>query len=120
LSGFFAAFGLPPAVVHVGNLIVRKSAHFVEYAVLSVLIFRAARVTWPRRAEGHALLVAVGAAAAGACVDELRQYVISASRTGSVRDVVVDAAGALAGAAYLYRRARRPGARRWKRAQLDR
>jgi VanZ family protein len=98
---------ISPAVVHAGNLIVRKSAHFVEYAVLSLLIFRAARVTWPRRADWHPIAVAVAVATACACLDELRQYVITATRTGSVRDVVVDTAGALAGATYLYRRAGR-------------
>lgn len=107
LSGVFESLGIPPAVAHVGNFIVRKSAHFVEYAVLGVLIFRAARVTWPLRATWQPFVVAVAGAAACAGLDELRQYVVTATRTGSVRDVAVDAAGALAGASYLYRRARR-------------
>lgn len=107
LSGIFSALGIPPAVVGVGNLIVRKSAHFVEYAALSLLTFRAARLTWPLRRGLRPLAIALGVAVACACLDELRQYVLTDTRTGTLRDVLVDSGGAIAAVLFLYFRTRR-------------
>jgi VanZ family protein len=102
---------MPPHAIELGNFIVRKCAHFVEYAILSMLTFRAVRATWPRvtgaRLAGAAVVVAVLCAG----LDELHQYFGTLTRSGSPRDVLLDAfgatAGALVGASYLYRRARR-------------
>jgi VanZ family protein len=107
LSGIFGALGIPPAVVGVGNLIVRKTAHFVEYAALSLLTFRAARLTWPLRTGLRPLVIVLALAVACACLDELRQYVLTESRTGTIRDVLVDSTGAIAVVVFLYARARR-------------
>jgi len=100
--------GLPPAVIAAANLIVRKCAHFVEYAVLSGLSLRAARVSWTRWRPRRLLAFAVGLAVLHASFDELRQYLATTMRTGTLHDVVLDAAGALAGAlltvAYFRRR----------------
>jgi VanZ family protein len=74
--------------------LVRKSAHVTEYAVLAALWFVALtreRGLRPRRAAWLAFLVAVGWAA----LDELHQAV-EPTRTASVLDVGLDAAGALA------------------------
>ncbi|MGH7786029.1 MAG: VanZ family protein [Candidatus Binatia bacterium] len=107
---WLAALRLPPAAIELANLIVRKSAHFVEYAVLSMLAYRAvgaSRPAWSRRAV---LLAAVALAVACATVDELHQAT-TLTRTGSPKDVVIDSlgafAGALSGAALLYRWTRR-------------
>lgn len=109
---FVDALGLPPAVIAVANLIVRKCAHFVEYAVLGALILRAGRATWPARPWRHLVAVAVGLAVLYAGFDELRQYLSTAARSGTLHDVVLDAAGALTGAllvgAYLSGRCATP------------
>ena len=110
------ALGISPAVIVAGNFIVRKCAHFVEYAALSMLTFRALRTTWPQRRSRQLLAVAVALAAACAGLDELRQHVWTLSRSGTPKDVVLDTfgacAGAVAGVTYLYRgrRARRRAA----------
>jgi VanZ family protein len=111
---FIAALGLPPNMLAAANVIVRKCAHFVEYAVLSALTFRAVRTTWPRRTPAQLVLLVVAVAVACATLDELRQYLLTVSRNGTPKDVVLDVVGASAGAvvvaAYLYRRPRRRAA----------
>jgi VanZ family protein len=72
--------------------LVRKAAHVVEYAVLGGLWFRTLVHTWPRR-PGAAAWLAFALAVAWAVVDESHQATLS-SRTGSARDVALDAAGA--------------------------
>lgn len=100
------ALGIPPAVIVAGNFIVRKCAHFVEYAALSMLTFRALHTTWPQLRSRQLLAVAVALAAACAGLDELRQHVWTPSRSGTPKDVVLDTlgacAGAVAGVTYLY------------------
>jgi VanZ family protein len=93
----FEVLGLSPASIDLVNLIVRKSAHFVEYAVLSTLVYRAIGISIPGVAARRALLATVCLAMAIAAVDELRQTTMQ-GRTGSSRDVVIDGVGALVGA----------------------
>jgi VanZ family protein len=104
---------MPAAQIEAIVLIVRKCAHFVEYGVLAVLLWRAlwkpARRDprpWSWRPAGLAILIV----AAYAASDEIHQTFVP-SRQGSVRDVVLDTSGALAGmlatAALYRRRARR-------------
>lgn len=72
----------------------RKLGHLTEYAVLATLWYRARvhrTVAWAPEAARFALLVAVGYAV----TDEAHQALV-ASRTGSLLDVVIDAAGAAA------------------------
>jgi VanZ family protein len=95
---------IPSDVLAVGNVIVRKAAHFVEYAVLSVLALRAARATWPRARGGPLLSVAIVLAIACAGFDELRQYAASTARSGSLGDIAVDGAGAVVGGSWYRRR----------------
>jgi VanZ family protein len=101
------AFRPSPAHIEAGNLIVRKCAHFVEYAILSMLTFRALRALRPRLGARRLLVLAVLIAAAYASLDELHQWLWTQTRTGSVMDVLLDSVGALAGAVvgatYLYR-----------------
>jgi VanZ family protein len=111
---FAPALGLSPAVIEVGNLIVRKCAHFVEYAVLSMLAFRALRATRPQLAVRRLLVAVLALAAVCASADELHQHLGTLTRSGTATDVVLDAIGACAGAgagvAFLYRRTRRAAA----------
>lgn len=104
------ALGLPPTVVEVLNVIVRKCAHFVEYAVLSMLAYRAVTVSLGGRPARRAVVCAVALAVLCATADEVHQTT-TRFRTGSPKDVALDSVGALAGAltgaTFLYRRARR-------------
>jgi VanZ family protein len=92
-----AALGLPPQLVDVVNLIVRKCAHFVEYAILGLLAYRALRATRPRAAARGLLALAVGASIGVAAVDELHQT-RTLTRSGSANDFAINGLGALNGA----------------------
>jgi VanZ family protein len=101
--------GVPPALIDTANLILRKSAHFVEYATLSMLTYRALGMGAAGRSRWARLCGAVALAIACAAVDEMHQAT-TLSRTGTPRDVLLDslgaAAGALAGGLVLFRRGR--------------
>lgn len=71
---------------------IRKSAHFVEYAILAVLTFRAALLSAPRNPITTAVWVALFIVASLASADEARQA-FSPDRTGSPYDVLIDLAG---------------------------
>jgi VanZ family protein len=83
-------------------LIVRKAAHFGEYALLTALWWRALR---SRTADPAALAGAVAIAVVYAITDEFHQTFVD-GRTGSPVDVLIDAGGA-ATAALLISRYRR-------------
>lgn len=83
---------------------IRKSGHALGYAVLAGLIWRACRVgqgeaagRWSWRHAGFALALATGYAA----TDEWHQT-FTATRDGSLADVVLDASGAALGLAMLW------------------
>ena len=85
-------------------LIVRKCAHLAEYAILALLVWRALRRpagsaprpwSWPQ-AGWAVLFVALYAA-----TDEFHQSFVP-SRDASVRDVLIDTAGAIAGLLLLW------------------
>jgi len=87
--------------------VARKLAHFCEYLVLSVLLYRALDGrTFVRSIALRALALAALCAAA----DEFHQSFV-AGRTAAVRDCVIDATGAAAGLGLLALRARRLTAR---------
>jgi hypothetical protein len=79
---------------------VRKTAHFVEYAVLVILlwigfrgsVWNASEPRWSRRAAVAAVLGAI----AFAITDELHQTFVP-GRQGAALDVVIDSFGALSG-----------------------
>jgi VanZ family protein len=86
--------GLSPHQIDVIHGVMRKLAHFTEYAILGALWFRGltrSGVARPPAAAWLALVLSV----ACAVVDETHQSFVP-SRTGSARDVVLDSAGALA------------------------
>lgn len=97
--------GAPPEALRVVHALSRKAAHVAEYLVLGVLLVRALRQEGLRSPALAATAMALGVGWAG--LDELHQSVV-ATRTGSPRDVAVDAVGVLAGVALAARR-RHPG-----------
>lgn len=99
MAVIFALSAMPNDDVQRGLLyfLSRKVAHFVEYALLAGLWWRALRT---RLSPSAAVGVAVAVAMAYAVSDELHQLTVS-GRTGTPRDVAIDTAGAVAAAAFI-------------------
>lgn len=76
------------------NHLVRKNAHFVAYLVLGVLTFNALRVSGVRGFRN--VVIALGICILFAISDEVHQLFIP-GRSGEVRDVLIDSAGASVG-----------------------
>ena len=85
------------------EFVARKLAHFTEYALLTLLWWRALR---GRGSASRVLAAAVAIAVAYAITDEYHQTFVE-GRVGAVTDVLIDSAGALV-AALLIARSRRP------------
>ncbi|MBY0400726.1 VanZ family protein [Myxococcota bacterium] len=97
-----------PATRYKLYILFRKSAHFIEYAILALLSFRAALLSAARARVATACWIAIFFVATIAAADELRQS-YSSARTGSPYDVLIDVAGGvvgLAGVVILSRRLR--------------
>ena len=74
---------------------IRKSAHFIEYAILALLTFRAATLSAARQTQiATAGWVALFIVTSLATADEARQA-FSPVRTGSPYDILIDVAGGL-------------------------
>jgi VanZ family protein len=86
------------------HALLRKAAHFTEYAVLAALWFYA--VAWRRPAAG-ASWIALCIALTCAVADEAHQSALP-NRTGSARDVVIDASGAVVALSVVRRRRQPP------------
>lgn len=93
----FFGEGADQQTIGSGEGLLRKSAHFLEYALLAILWFRALRNNSPRRWKLTWFLSALIITAAWATIDELQQAFVSQHRTGSPWDVLLDSCGALAG-----------------------
>jgi len=76
------------------HFLVRKSAHFTEYAILSALWFRALRVHLSSLWRVRWALVGLIVSLSVAILDEVHQSFVP-SRTSSARDVALDFCGAL-------------------------
>lgn len=76
------------------NYIVRKMAHFAEYAVLAGLLFRAFRADSIMRWRVRWAACSFALAASWALLDELHQS-FTRTRGGSVYDSMLDSSGAL-------------------------
>jgi len=89
--------GMAPETIQSILFAVRKCAHMAEYAILALLLWRALRSGSALRAKISILFGAVllGCAVVAAS-DEFHQSFVK-SRTPSVRDVLLDIAGALIG-----------------------
>jgi VanZ family protein len=76
------------------NYVVRKAAHFTEYAMLAALLFRAFRadsfIRWRVRWALYSFLVIV----CWALLDEYHQS-LTRTRGGSIKDSMLDCSGAL-------------------------
>ncbi len=90
--------GLDPFRFLVWHFYIRKTGHFVGYFMLSVLFFRAWRATLPLPGVFRWSLqwarIAFFMSALVATMDEWHQTYL-ASRTGSLRDVLLDSTAAL-------------------------
>ena len=83
------------------QLVVRKAAHVIEYAILSILSCRAlAKHTTPRPLPWALLGQAVLIASVYAVLDEWHQS-WTAARFGSSLDVGIDSVGAIIGATFF-------------------
>ena len=106
--GLLDAVGLPSAWLT--NFLVRKAAHFSEYACLGALAQLAFRPAHARSVSRWAAVAAVLVAVP--CADETIQLFVP-GRSGMVTDVLIDLAGAFVGTAIAWafaaRSARREG-----------
>lgn len=76
------------------NYVVRKSAHFIEYAVLGAFLFRAFRADDPTRWRLKWAFYSFLTAGAWALLDEFHQT-LTRTRGGSIWDSLLDSTGAL-------------------------
>ena len=89
---FHYLFGMDPAQFATWHILLRKTGHFVGYFTLSVLLFRSWRASFPRLSTRWCLqwatLAFLGTVLVAA-LDEWHQTFLP-SRTGTVRDVILD------------------------------
>lgn len=76
------------------NYVVRKAAHFIEYAVLAALLFRAFRADSPLRWRFRWGLYSFVTIVIWAILDEFHQS-LTHHRGGSIKDSILDSAGGL-------------------------
>ncbi len=88
--------GISPSRIEQVQFVIRKTAHVSEYAVLSLLIFRALANTTRQAGLAGAASITLLISSAFAASDEFHQSFVP-SRTSSVRDVVIDITGAIFG-----------------------
>jgi len=101
---FAFLFGLDPARFAIWHALMRKAGHFVGYFILSVLLFRSWRATFPRLSTRWCLqwaAVAFLSTALVASFDEWHQSFLP-SRTGTFRDVVLDSSAAVVAQMVLF------------------
>src|SRR5207237_4449894 len=100
--------GRSPTELRAIHAVLRKLAHFAEYVVLSILLYRALRGgrRWNVRAAAFAVLIA----GLYAVSDELHQWFVP-GRTAATMDCLIDVSGALAGQGLLAARAAAVGLR---------
>jgi VanZ family protein len=92
---------VPPDHFGAVHLIVRKTAHLVEYGLLGLLAYRAFQCTWRDVPAGGWWMASLALCLACGASDELHQSTVR-SRTGSSADVLLDLMGAWLGI-YLFR-----------------
>ena len=85
---------IDPVTFNQLHFLVRKSAHFTEYAILSALWFRAIRVHLNRLWQMRWALLGLVVSLSVAVLDEWHQSFVP-SRTSSAHDVLLDFCGAL-------------------------
>ena len=98
-------FGMSHARFEIVHFYIRKGGHVFGYGLLSILLFRAWRETLPAMGNPKwtlrwANISALGTALVGS-LDEWHQSFIP-SRTGSVRDVILDSCAGIAAQVLLF------------------
>lgn len=96
----------PEETLQIYHGIIRKTAHFTEYAILGLLGVRAFRRAAPSFLVGHPFASATGLVILVASVDEINQS-FNPARTGSAIDVLIDISGGIAAIIFLYLLARK-------------
>jgi VanZ family protein len=94
---FHYLFGMSPQRFAVLHVILRKTGHFVGYAMLSFLLFRSWRGTFPRLSTRWCMqwsTLAFVCTALVASLDEFHQTFLP-SRTGTFHDFALDSCAAL-------------------------
>ena len=94
---FHFVFDMDPARFAVWHALLRKTGHVVGYFTLSVLLFRSWRATFPRLSTRWCLqwaTVAFLCTSLVAMLDEWHQSFLP-SRTGTIRDVILDSTAGL-------------------------
>lgn len=81
----------------IGNLIIRKAAHFTEFMVLYILLYNALNDDFYKRPS---LIIALALTVIYAISDEIHQSFVD-GRGPAVLDVLIDTAGGLFGAAVI-------------------
>jgi VanZ family protein len=107
---FHFLFGMEMARFTVWHAVLRKTGHFIGYFTLSVLLFRSWRATFPRLSTQWCLqwaTIALLSTSLVAMLDEWHQTFLP-SRTGLVRDVILDSTAALAAQLILFAILRQP------------
>jgi VanZ family protein len=98
-------FGLDPVRFLTWHFFLRKSGHVIGYGLLSILLFRAWRTTLPRVGNPRWSIAWARTAffmtALVASLDEWHQTFLP-SRTGTIHDVFLDSAAALASQLLLF------------------
>lgn len=97
VHGLLGALGLPYGWVT--NFLVRKCAHFTEYAILGVLVTHAVDIERKHRLGSIALIALLLVAVPS--IDETIQLHV-AGRCGQVADVILDCCGACTGSVLRY------------------
>lgn len=100
VAGFLnnaAAWAFGPAGLHVSETLLRKTGHFIEYAVLGALLSRA----FGADRAPYGMLPAVAAGIAYAATDEFHQHFVP-GRSARFADICIDAAGMAAGALVFF------------------
>ena len=94
-----------PATLQAVHQGLRKAAHFTEYFVFTLLLYRALRIgpEWSFRTA----LIALGIAALYSIGDEFHQS-FAPGRVASAADCLIDMSGAIAAQALIAARERRP------------
>lgn len=101
---FHFLFGMDPVRFAAWHVVLRKTGHFVGYFILSVLLFRSWRATFPRLSTRWCLqwaTVAWLSASLVAMLDERHQSFLP-SRTGTWIDVALDSSAAFAAQLVLF------------------
>src|SRR5208282_4350497 len=98
-------FGLDWDRFEVWHIYIRKTGHVVGYGILSILLFRAWRATLPDMSSANWTLrwanIAILGTAFVASLDEWHQSFIP-SRTGTYRDVILDACAGIGAQALVF------------------